>query len=174
MQSNYVQEHFAPGSSRGPRSLRTLALQMAKELSEAEHARRKAIGERIRELRDRRPQPRIAEHVGVTLRAYQAWEAGDSGIGYDNLMRLADVLDTTPEYIEYGTAGRPRPHTDLGRVEAKLDALLIHAGIDPGAFDTSGVADIEGAAAGSIELLAGEDEGKPPKRQAPARKKRAS
>jgi hypothetical protein len=76
-----AQKTFAPGSSRGPRSIRTFVDQMAR----AEDARTRERGDRIRELRAGIPQPRIADQVGVTLRAYQEWEAG-GGIGWDNLV----------------------------------------------------------------------------------------
>lgn len=137
--SHIAQQGFIPGTSRAPRSIRTLATQMAKELSEAERARREQIGQRIKELRGGIPQPRIAEQVGVTLRAYQAWEAGDSGPAWDNLVALADLHQVTPEYIEYGAAGRPRPETDLGqikiqldRIEDKLDTVLSLLGAEAG------------------------------------------
>lgn len=114
-----AKKSYAPGSSRLPRSVRTLALQMAR----ADDERARARGERIRELRGGVPQPRIAEQVDVTLRAYQEWEAG-GGIAWDNLERLAEVHSVSPEYIEYGVAGRPRPGTDIERLEGKLDHAL--------------------------------------------------
>jgi hypothetical protein len=91
------------------------------------------------------------------LRAYQEWEAG-GGIAWDNLVKLADVLEVTPEYIEFGISGRPRPDTDLGRLERKIDALLEHAGMDPAIFDVGAEADIEDAAGGSTGLLEDEDD----------------
>jgi transcriptional regulator with XRE-family HTH domain len=109
-----AQKSFAPGSSRGPRSVRTFLDQMAR----AEDARTSERGDRIRELRAGIPQPRIADQVGVTLRAYQEWEAG-GGIGWDNLVKLAEVFGVTEEYIEFGVAGRPRPGTDLHRSSAR-------------------------------------------------------
>lgn len=168
MKANIAQNAYVPGTSRGPRSIRTVLLQMAR----AEDERAKARGDRIRELRGSVPQPRIAEQVGVTLRAYQEWEAG-GGIGWDNLVKLAETFGVSEEYVEYGVSGRPRPGTDLGRLERKLDALLVHAGIDPAGLDADAAADIEHSAKRSTSLLGGEAAPSPTARPVPARKHRA-
>lgn len=102
-----------------------------------EAQRREEIAGRIRELRGGVPQPVIAERVGVTLRAYQAWEAG-GGIGWENLIRLAKALDVSEEYLLYGDAGdERRAGTRLEnveraqhRIEAKIDALMEKLGVE--------------------------------------------
>lgn len=117
-----AKKSFVPGTSRGPRSARTLLLQMAME-----EERQKEIGARIKELREGRrlTQPVVADRVGVTLRAYQAWEAG-GGIAWQNLGRLAEVLGVDEDHVLYGppeervVAGG----SQLDRIEAKLDELL--------------------------------------------------
>lgn len=119
MKSQIAENGYVPGTSRGPRNVRTLLLQMA-----ADKERQEEIGARIRELRGRRPQPTVADAVGVTLRAYQAWEAGDSGIAWDNLVKLAEHFGVSEDYIEYGESGRSGPSTQLDRIEEKLDILI--------------------------------------------------
>ena len=98
---------------------------MAKEAEELE-----AQAERIRELRDERarqegrrvPQPEVADAVGVTLRAYQAWEAGDTDPDPKNLKALADFYGVSRDFIEYGADGRTTP--DLLRNSKPSDARL--------------------------------------------------
>jgi hypothetical protein len=43
----------------------------------------------------------MANEIGVSLRAYQEWEAG-GGIKWGNLQRLPEVHGVTPNYILYG------------------------------------------------------------------------
>lgn len=142
-------------------------------MAQAEAERQKEIGARIRELRGRVPQPVIAERVGVTLRAYQAWEAG-GGIAWDNLVKLAEVFEVSEDYIEYGLGGDYKPGTNMARIEQKLDAILAHFGIDPAQFDGSLEDTVERAAAGSIAALASSAGDQPQAKPTPARKRRAS
>lgn len=123
MKPQIAQKKYVPGTSRGPRSDLTVLLQMA-----AEAERQKEIGARIKDLRGKMPQQVIADRVGVTLRAYQAWEAG-GGIAWANYERLAEALGVTEEYILYGESGKSNPSTQLDRIEAKLDLIL--ASISP-------------------------------------------
>lgn len=118
-----TQKNYVPGTSRGPRSVRTLLLQMA-----ADKERQEEIGARLKELRGRKPQPVVADAVNVTLRAYQAWEAGDSGIAWDNLVKLAGYFGVSADYIEYGETGREGPSTQLDRIEAMLVEVLERLG----------------------------------------------
>lgn len=83
-------------------------------------------GERIKELREELhlTQPTVAERVGVTLRAYQEWEAG-GGIAWENAKRLARVLGVTPDYI---MSGDPVPRvtldgSQLDRIESAVSDL---------------------------------------------------
>ena len=79
-----------------------------------------AQAQRIGELRaaKRVTQPDVADAVGVTLRAYQAWEAGDGGVGPQNIKKLAAYFGTTPDYIEYGTT----PRTSTPDLMAEISA----------------------------------------------------
>jgi transcriptional regulator with XRE-family HTH domain len=117
-----VQQNYVPGTSRAPRSGRTLALRMALELQHQHE-----VAERIKRLRGKVPQPIIAERVGVTLRAYQEWEAG-GGLKWENYGKLALALGTTVEYLMHGTEETDdglAPHaTQLDLIEAKLDDVL--------------------------------------------------
>lgn len=168
--SIFAQRGYVPGTSRSPRSARTLALQMA----QAEAERQREIGARIKDLRGRIPQPVIADRVGVTLRAYQAWEAG-GGIAWDNLVKLAEVFGVSEDFIEYGLGGDYKPGTNAARLEQKVDALLVHFGIDPAQFDGSTLEDtVARAAAGSIAELEVSPSGRPRAKPAPVRKRRAS
>lgn len=118
-----AQSKYVPGTSRPARSSRTLALRMALELQHQQE-----VAERIKELRGKVPQPVIADRVGVTLRAYQEWEAG-GGIKWENYGKLALALGSTVEYLMHGedaaraASEAPRPG-QLDRIEAKLDDLL--------------------------------------------------
>lgn len=107
-------------SSLFPRTPRTLALQMAMEA-----AQRAEVGQRIKELRGPLPQPVLAQKLGVSLRAVQKWEGGESAPQWDNLVRLSKMFGVTQNYLLYGEpedAG-PTP-SQLDRIEAKLDELL--------------------------------------------------
>ena len=103
---------------------------MAKEAEE-----RAAQAERIRELRriKRVPQPVVADAAGVSLRAYQDWEAGRVGeLDNENLKRLAAYHSVTPDFIEYGEdrlrgatpdLSHARPD-QLDRIEDQLAVIL--------------------------------------------------
>lgn len=107
-------------SSLFPRTARTLALQMAMEA-----AHRADIGQRIKELRGHLPQPVLAEKLGVSLRAVQKWEAGESAPQWDNIVRLSKLFDVTQNYLLYGKRDAASDElSQLDRIEAKLDDLL--------------------------------------------------
>lgn len=78
---------------------------MAK-LAEEERARQREIGERIAAHREelRLTQPVVAERVGVSLRAYQNWEAGHTRIAWPNLERLSGILQVPADQILNGAA----------------------------------------------------------------------
>jgi hypothetical protein len=93
----------------------------------ANGGKREDIASRIRVLRGARPQPQIAHEVGVTLRAYQEWEAG-GGIAWPNLRRLAEVHGVTTDWLENGDGQPEHAHAQLDRIERKLDELLARLG----------------------------------------------
>jgi transcriptional regulator with XRE-family HTH domain len=114
-QSTFSQENFHVGTSRGTRSIPTLAVQVAIGLD-----KQREVGARIRELRGPRPQPVIADAIGVTLRAYHAWEAGESGIAWRNLQKLAEFFDVSENYLLYGAEEVKGPEGQLDRIEGML------------------------------------------------------
>lgn len=81
------------------------------------------IGERIAKLRKSRgnpPQEVVAQQLGVSYRAYQAWEAGDAKPAYRNLSKLAAFFGVTEEYILMGGEEPERATPQLDRIEALL------------------------------------------------------
>jgi transcriptional regulator with XRE-family HTH domain len=101
------------------RTARNLAIEMALQ--------QRAMGRRIAELRERArlTQEAAADKAGVTLRAYQKWEAG-GGIQYANLTRLAEVFRVPVERIT-GEESAPDPFatsTQLDRLEQRIGQLL--------------------------------------------------
>jgi transcriptional regulator with XRE-family HTH domain len=68
-------------------------------------ARQPDRGARIRRLRleGGKSQRYVADQLGVAPRSIQNWEAGEP-IAYPNLVALARLFDTTPEWIDDGIA----------------------------------------------------------------------
>jgi hypothetical protein len=123
--SRLAQGKHGDRSSRGSRNTTTLVhMPMDPE-------QQKAVAARVKELRGLRPQPQMAAEVGVSLRAYQEWEAG-GGIKWSNLQRLAEVHGVTPNYILYGDEEPRGPKTQLDRMEAMLEEILAAVRKKPG------------------------------------------
>ena len=63
-----------------------------------------ALGERITELRkiSGMSQYALAEAMGVSRQAVSKWESGTSSPDAQNLIRLAELLDTDIEYLTTG------------------------------------------------------------------------
>lgn len=143
--STPAKHHYAPGSSRGKPNRTTFRLQMADV----------ARGEQIRALREQKKresengrltQPTVADAVGVTLRAYQDWEASDEdnpkGISWENAKKLAkffgvdaETLVRRPDEPEPGPWGEElkalrgqidRLETTIAERDEKLDLILAH------------------------------------------------
>lgn len=95
--------------------MRSIARNVALEMA----LQQRAMGRRIAQLRERAhlTQEAAAERAGVTLRAYQKWEAG-GGIQYANLQKLATALKATVEEIT-GEAETPSPF----RVGEQIDDM---------------------------------------------------
>jgi transcriptional regulator with XRE-family HTH domain len=75
---------------------------------------------RIRQLRGDRTQPAVAEDAGVTLRAYQGWEAGH-GIGKSNRAKLAQALRTSVTYLMDGVEVPTRVEGEPDDVAVRLN-----------------------------------------------------
>ena len=59
------------------------------------------FGERLREARMNRKitQQSLADHICVTLRNYQRYEQGIREPAYAILVKLADILDVSTDYL---------------------------------------------------------------------------
>lgn len=141
----------------------------------ADAERQREIGARIKQLRGRVPQPVIADRVGVTLRAYQAWEAG-GGIAWDNLIKLAAVLSeitgtkiSESDIIEQHPA-EPEP-SQLDRIEAAVNAIL--AQLEPATTEER-VAILERGLAEAVEALRQQQEASPGSKASPGRRRPAA
>lgn len=57
--------------------------------------------ERLKGLRSKRglTQQAAADALGITLRQYQRFEAGDQRPGYDNLIRIADLFQVSLDWL---------------------------------------------------------------------------
>ncbi len=97
------------------------------------------IGQRIKELRDNSPETNrsIADYCEVAERSVAHWIAGD-GITYDNAEKVAELFQTTIDYI---WRGREKPETpdvmglltagsgeaggeDLEKLRSQIDLIL--------------------------------------------------
>ena len=79
-----------------------------------------SLGERIIELRNQNglSQYQLAKELEVSRQAVSKWETGQSSPDAQNLIRLAEILDTDIEYLTTGrrTLGR-RPPVVLKKIE---------------------------------------------------------
>lgn len=114
MKTNPANRRHTPGSLRGPRTPRTLLLRMA-----ADEAR----AERIRELKDQRPDltwRRIGDAVGVSERSAVAWQK-TGGIDYEHAKKLAAVFEVDLDWLWRGPVSEETP--DLIETVARADQL---------------------------------------------------
>lgn len=131
--------NLANSALSAPRPALTLRLRVA--LDELQRAQR---AERIKQLREESPytQEALSDKLGITVRAYQAWEEG-GGIKWENLENLAEIHSVDIQWIHRGQERGPTPDpfasADLYkavdveraiRMEAMLNALLDHFGIE--------------------------------------------
>lgn len=86
--------------------------------------RRREMADRLRELRGPKPQPAIANAIGVGLRTYQTWEEAAVSPSWENLQALAGHFNVSEDYLLYGEAETQGPKSQLDRVEGKLDEVL--------------------------------------------------
>lgn len=112
-------------------------------MARLDEARKLAIAERLRGLRDRDPsvkQPHVADATGVSLRTVQLWEAGDSTPEWEHAEALAKFYDVDVDWMMGRTEAEkhgPTPEAPgagdpqlaslaerLGVIERKLDELL--------------------------------------------------
>lgn len=87
----------------------------------------KARGQRIAQLRKRKrlTQQAMAERLHIAYRTYQTWEAGTMP-EWPNLEKLAGELGVRPEdLIGDDHDMTPEQESQLDRIEAKLDELIV-------------------------------------------------
>lgn len=104
------------------------------------------LGRRIAAHRAQRgwTQEDAAQRVGVTYRAYQRWENGDSMPYARNLHRLADAFGVSPDTFLAITTEQPRNGARgdevvsqgelldrLDQIERKLNLVLLTLGVAP-------------------------------------------
>lgn len=123
--SSVAKRNYAPGTSRRPRSVDTLRAQMEdlargeriKALREERHLTQPAVIELFEELARRRGwEPKKPGERPLTLRGYQAWEAG-GGIKWENVKVLAAVFAEEPEFIMSGRQGGIGRIPDLSLIQ---------------------------------------------------------
>ena len=92
---------------------------MRKEKNEIYNA--KAVGERIRSLRDSKgiTQEYLAEKFGSKIETIRNYETGKSEIPSDRLALLAKILDTTSDYILYGD----QKQNDMEQLREQINCL---------------------------------------------------
>lgn len=97
----------------------TLRLQVARD-----EQQRREMGQRIKEMRAARNlrQQHIADAVGVTLRQYQNWQAGENIPDSEHLAKLAEVLEVTQEWLLRGDTPDPFARSQQD-VDARLEQL---------------------------------------------------
>ncbi len=59
------------------------------------------FGKRLRSMRIKRQytQPQMADFIDVALRTYQGYEGGSRCPSFETLVRIADVLDVSIDYL---------------------------------------------------------------------------
>lgn len=69
---------------------------------------------RIRDLREDHDytQQYVASYLNVRQNTYSQYESGKRQIPIDSLIRLADLYQTSTDYI-LGRTNNPKPYTDL-------------------------------------------------------------
>lgn len=86
------------------------------------------IGERLKALRQshKLSQRRVAELIGITESSYSKIENGHSQMSIDVLMKLAEVLNTSMDYLIRGKFYKGRSsNNQQGVIENCLKVLIV-------------------------------------------------
>ena len=85
-----------------------------------------SVGERIIELRKQNKvsQVQIAEALGISRQAVSKWENDLSVPDMNNLIRLADLLDTDTEYLVTGVQSKLKASPSVVHVVQKVDNIV--------------------------------------------------
>src|SRR5215218_9106060 len=100
---------------------------------------RRAVGHRIRALREARGWPReeLARRLGVHQGSIARWESGGALPHGYTVRRIAQLGGTTAQWVRSGTAGEPPPAPDHADADAadpfttQLTVVHFLAGIAP-------------------------------------------
>ena len=59
------------------------------------------LGHRIEDLRNERgwPRQKLADKLGISINAIYRWEKSERGVSEENLLMLAEVLETSSSYL---------------------------------------------------------------------------
>jgi transcriptional regulator with XRE-family HTH domain len=92
-----------------------------------------ARGDRLLELRAERriSRERLAGELGVTTKSVYAWEKRNGAIKWENALKVADFYGVDPGEVATREPEDLTPaYANLRRLEAKVDLLLAHFGLD--------------------------------------------
>lgn len=112
-------------SLRGREAPLTVLLRMAADQARAQ---------RVRQLKAEHPEltwAQIAEHVGIKERSVMEWQK-TGGMSYANAEKFAELMNVPAAWVWRGEEP-PDPgkaEVQLDRIEAKLDDLRRHFGLD--------------------------------------------
>ena len=84
---------------------------------------RTEFGERLFELREQSglTQKEVAEHLGVSTRAYAFWERKPIALHTEQIAKLADVFGVSADVIVGREAGEARRNGPKGRLEKMFE-----------------------------------------------------
>jgi transcriptional regulator with XRE-family HTH domain len=92
------------------------------------------IGARLRKLRGKRTQAAFAQEIGTTLRSYQHYESGARVPHIHLLSKIADICDTTSDWILTGKASvRGKLRGEYAQLQEKgldLDFLYLYLSLE--------------------------------------------
>lgn len=93
---------------------------------------RRAVGHRIRDLRERRGLSReeLAARVGVHAGSIARWETGGSVPHAYTLERIAEICGGSAEYIRTGRGEEGSSHAAAGPAEGEGDAHDLFSSLD--------------------------------------------
>lgn len=88
--------------------------------------------QRVRQLKDEHPEltwGRIADYIGIKERSVVEWQK-TGGMDYANAEKFAELMGVSADWLWRGN--QPDDGSQLDRIEAKVDDLRRHFGLDDG------------------------------------------
>jgi transcriptional regulator with XRE-family HTH domain len=100
------------------------------ELIMAESELRKGLGGRIKELRKRHkwPQKELAAKLGMHFSQLNKYEGGMHSPSLEKLVELAEIFDTTVDYLLTGNRTDERPLHNMRLLERFRELEAVNAG----------------------------------------------